>query len=368
MKRTWLSLIGIAGCLVLVLRQAILWPQLREVMSPAVEPSTGRRQRTSSLVVPTASLVERESKCIAGASLRPRHGPSLTLSHSKSRLLVMSTPKGGASLTAQLFFRHLGLLEKALETHPFIHVYRKQWSKDHNDEKKTCRQVCNSQEGWHCFMFVRSPLDRAISAYHHTMRTGIKDNFPELQTVLQISNKSVTLTSFADFLQALHGRAAADVMPQRISSPMDDHFMPQAEYTCQGLPHMHYVPIETATTALQTIAQMNNNNVILNATGLTSGHYVSKSGQELSSLPDASHFPPPPSGSSLPYDAYLQNSTINTLLCSLYCHDIVLYRASCNNHPPVSSWLASSPTAQQICATQLQRIDQVCGKVRNLPR
>ena len=205
---------------------------------------------------------------------------------------------------------------------------------------------------------IRSPLDRDI----HTMRTSIRHKFPELRQQVIINksrNSNITTTtidtaSFADFLQALVQRAAADIGRPRVTSPLDDHFMPQSTYTCRTDDlddgSIYYIPIEAIHPALELLYR--ETRVQLNATGLTSGHYVTKetvsntdsyditngTASASSPLPDLSHAPfAVASGRSLPYDAYFQNTTVNRLLCRLYCNDITLYRYVCS-----ADWLTSS--------------------------
>ena len=264
------------------------------------------------------------------------------------------------------------MLAEAEKYDAFIHKYRKQWRLKHPNETAKCHHICKTQRKsthwygksydpneWACLQLIRSPLDRDI----HTMRTSIRHKFPELRQQVIINksrNSNITTTtidtaSFADFLQALVQRAAADIGRPRVTSPLDDHFMPQSTYTCRTDDlddgSIYYIPIEAIHPALELLYR--ETRVQLNATGLTSGHYVTKetvsnadsydiangsTASASSPLPDLSHAPfALASGRSLPYDAYFQNTTVNRLLCRLYCNDIILYRDVCS-----ADWLTSS--------------------------
>ena len=307
----------------------------------------------------TTASDSTDRKCPAGSALRPRHEPSIKLVDTKGGLRIMSAPKGGASLMAQLFFRRLGLLEQAQDHNNFIHIYRNKWLSENPEERAECRKVCH-MKNWTCVQLIRSPLDRAVSSYIHTMRTQIRRHFPELQAHQKEQQTTVDDASFDDFLRALRRRAAVDIPPhRRIQSRMDDHFMPQSEVICHmSLPHMYYVPIEAIHPSLEQLERRTG--VHLNATGLTSGHYVKKRTPMTDQvIQDVAKVPFPSlkvnkGGVSLPYEAYLQNADVNRLLCSLFCHDIALYRDACT-----ATWL--SLAAQNICDAELERINQVCG-------
>ena len=125
-----------------------------------------------------------------------------------ARRVLLSSPKAGATIAAQLFFRSLGLTEKALAYSPWVHHYKMQFNLRPGGRVDPC-VVCRPGSGWTCVKIVRSPLARVISSYVHIIRHSAQFGLAD--------------STFDTFVRILEDQATA---AQR--SLFDDHFMPQA--------------------------------------------------------------------------------------------------------------------------------------------
>lgn len=342
--------------------------------------------------VPTQQPPKTESRQREQEQCRPQNGSLPPQKHSltmlvdrPTKLVVVATPKGGATLAAQITFRFLNLTDTALSWHSWIHRYRIEvFNKAKDHRRINCAVSCHPGSGWVCVKLVRSPLDRAVSSYLHTMKTRLWKDFLELHEVADEKNKNVSNASFADFVEALQRRAKSGKRSTR-----DDHFMAQAVNDgCDG-GTVRLVPIEAAEAALSLLGE--ETGVKLNTTGLTSAHYVEKGtwerrGQDEDLLDAASDLPFPETRLrgdgrkfkrlDYPYEAFFRNGRLNEVLCRVVCVDLELYALACSAQFRLRSFSSeevegetTSPTdatamatIRDVCSRERKRVLEVCGE------
>jgi len=122
------------------------------------------------------------------------------------------TPKAGCTVATKMFFEHMGLLEEALNYHPWIHRFRANIFYD------KYAQNINPEHIKHKFKVVRNPYDRAISIYLYS---------------IEVYNNPHSFSKFLEFL--LTGKAnskaendRSDYMffhAQLQTKPADDQFI-----------------------------------------------------------------------------------------------------------------------------------------------
>jgi len=279
-----------------------------------------------------------------------------------SKLKLLSTPKGGATVTAQIFLKHFGLMDEALDYASWIHKYRIEvFAKQTNHKITSCDAVCGLP-GWTCAKIIRSPLDRIVSSYIHTMHTEIKRKFPQLKMAVAKSSYSMNTqkttedASFVDFVTAM------DMLrdpPLPRHNLWWDHYIPQSlqNPSCNDHPNIYLLPIEELEEVLAAFA--NETGVIYNATGLISSHYVSnkptRQGKGIDF--DVHNTWNKTKMKTVPYDWYLTNSQLNIKICEIFCEDIFIYAKACS-----STWLQSSQQVQTSCWAERERVISVCGK------
>jgi hypothetical protein len=316
---------------------------------------TGTKQDEDS-VIKTASKEKNGKENVKGDHTKLKCGTGLytmtsdvDLSDAHKKLRIMASPKGGATLATQIMFRKLGLMEKAIAYSPYswIHEYRsKVFMKEH--PLVPCQQSCGSD--WLCIKIVRSPLDRIVSSYIHVMLYKVL-YFPELVATVKLTGKQTEDASFADFVNALVLRGEG----KEARSFADNHFTPQSTLdACDDV--VHLLPTESIEDGLSAI--YNISGVALNATGMSSFHYIVKDkslGEKLEE--DLSHVPFLSRGQvSAPYGAYLRNATLNAEICRLFCNDIALYAKACSSH-----LLRARSETQKVCSTERLRVLSICG-------
>lgn len=283
---------------------------------------------------------------------------SVDLVDFSNKLKIMSTAKGGATVGTQVMFRKIGLMETALAYNPWIHEYRlKVYVPQFKNVTTSSSKLCHRSD-WVCVKLVRSPLDRVVSSYIHTMNTEIKNSMPELEyAVRHFDDKPVDKASFFHFIAALGLR-----LQTHWKTKASDHFLPQTTKD-SDVESIYLVPVETLEDALLALDM--ETGMSLNATGLTSPHYIDKKSTVLRNVQDVSHKNWPTvivdevthEKISPPYDAYLLNATLNRKICQMFCHDIKLYAKACG-----SAWLRRSDATQMVCQAERERLIAVCGK------
>lgn len=255
--------------------------------------------------------------------------------------------------------RHLGLMDNVKDTnnHFMIHRYRtKVLARQPGHRPVGCRETdCQS---WLCIKIVRSIVDRAISSYIHCTRFRKKIPFSTLETLAASRGINSSEASFELFLQSLHTSIRSKVVGYS-----DPHYMLQADTQCDSVEGMNLIPLEALTESLDLINQTRG--VYLNASGLVSAHYISKSSNEkgepdqkhnknVSNLPFSQLFSPD-GKFQFTYDEMFDKPAIKKLFCEIYCHDIELYVQMCQQ-PTIQTNEALS----QVCERERQRLLTIC--------
>ena len=85
--------------------------------------------------------------------------------HKKQNVCVIWQAKAGCTSVNKMFFEEEGLLEEALNYHPWIHNYRMNYSKRPDIKKKKRFATVNKNTKW--IQFTVNPYRRAVSSYIH---------------------------------------------------------------------------------------------------------------------------------------------------------------------------------------------------------
>lgn len=277
-----------------------------------------------------------------------------TLVDPDARRVLLSSPKAGATIAAQLFFRSLGLTEKALAYSPWVHHYKMQFNLRPGGRVDPC-VVCRPGSGWTCVKIVRSPLARVISSYVHIIRHSAQFGLAD--------------STFDTFVRILEDQATA---AQR--SLFDDHFMPQASPCDLEAPPL-LLPLETIDEGILP-AFAEHTGFWMDPRGLESAHYVSRtSTDEATDVQSYSRWVPATDieaatstassadsqrvGRSMSEAAQRLLNTSSKLrrsVCCLYRKDVALYRRAC-----AQDWLLEGcPRCAERCAKEVAELELQC--------
>jgi len=108
------------------------------------------------------------------------------------------TPKCACTTACKMFFHELGLLEDAIEFHPFIHQYRQRVYEPKNPVLTNYLHKKDMIK----FKVVRDPYRRAVSSYVHYMRDAYTaENHPVIAQIKQMTGEEEPNNiSFIDYL------------------------------------------------------------------------------------------------------------------------------------------------------------------------
>ena len=315
--------------------------------------------------------------------VHPHKGPSssASVSDSRTKLMVLSSPKAGATLSMRLMLARFNLTAPAYRygRYPLSYTHTVFDKQPGRAPPTTVEDLslCAPGGGWLCIHLVRSPLDRAISSYIHTLThaDAISLHFTELRGACGRdvpANECQRNASFAEFARALGARART-----RSRSSGDSHFMPQAlgpiadDRSSQGLPGVLRVPIEMMSeadgadcaplVALQPWGLLNTEAAVFGADKKLSHYKV-----HAQATPDGSEDWPfarvaaaAKAKATPTYDSFWGNKSFcrNVVGC-LYAADVALYVASCTD---AASPLRQCAAYRRVCACELARLHSVCG-------
>ena len=136
-----------------------------------------------------------------------------------SKLVILTSPKGGATVTAHLVFEYLSLTEKALATSPWIHNYRASvYDKDPFYKKQNPCEVCKEGSEWTCLFIIRSPADRVVSSFIHVLRTILASRLPGYEDVF---HKDLSFRDYIDVLMQLRRNETVQFADGHHAAPQD---------------------------------------------------------------------------------------------------------------------------------------------------
>jgi len=277
------------------------------------------------------------------------------------KLLLMSSPKAGATLVERLMLARLNLTGEAVRYHDGAYplAYSHAVFQRAKGRMPTAGNLasCAQGTGWLCVDIVRNPLDRAISSYIHTLVNWgpLGSHFQELD-----GNANA---SFAEFAAALARRARNKTSHSRA----ENHFMPQCVPTTRAgalRPDVLYVPVEMLTEpggyACPMLDRVRGTGLAAAeaaAQGDNSRHYMktatsSPSGSEHWSWATVKEAHPIPA-----YDSFWSNTAFcrNVVGC-LYRADVEAYVSACR-----APALETCAAFRSACEVQLGRLRDVCG-------
>ena len=279
------------------------------------------------------------------------------------KLLLISSPKAGATLVERLMLARVNLTGAAMhyKRSPYPLKYSHEVFQKAKGRMPTPGHVASCGGRWLCLAIVRNPLDRAISSYIHTLLywKALGAHFHELR-----GNANA---SFAEFAAALDRRAGKKASRQW--SKGDSHFMPQSVPTNAGALHpgVLYVPIEMLTEpggyACHSLARVRGTDLKAAeaaAQGNNSEHYITKA---TSSPPGSEHwsFAKVRSANNAhatpSYDSFWNNTAFcRHVMGCLYRADVEMYVSACR-----APALETCAAFRSACEVQLGRLRDVCG-------
>ena len=128
-----------------------------------------------SFISPESSYADASNhKCTA----LPNIDSDQMVDHEEKRLMLFAAEgRDYASVTARTFLEKKGLLDEATAYNTDVHKYRLEKFNAETNHKPLAQKVellefCKDPDAL-CFQVIRSPLDRAISSYIHTMRFDV---------------------------------------------------------------------------------------------------------------------------------------------------------------------------------------------------
>lgn len=88
-----------------------------------------------------------------------------TIKDKEHKIILAWSPRAGCSVSCQMMFEHMGILQEALAYHRFIHKYRT--DKYHKDKRFEHPPTSQEMKEWFVFKVIMNPFLRAVSSYHH---------------------------------------------------------------------------------------------------------------------------------------------------------------------------------------------------------
>jgi hypothetical protein len=113
----------------------------------------------------------------------------------KNNIIMDWSAKAGCTTAVKMFFKHLGILEKALEYDPWIHEYRiKIFSLENPVGIKDLEN-----KSYYKFKVVRNPFARTVSSYIHAMKYTYEKN--KIMSILKKKSNNISFSEFVKYLE-----------------------------------------------------------------------------------------------------------------------------------------------------------------------
>ena len=124
----------------------------------------------------------------------------MILVNKENNLMVGWTPKCACTTVCKMFFSEIGLLDEALDFHPFIHQYRQ---RVYEPKHPILTNYFNDKNILK-FKVVRNPYRRVVSSYVHYMRDEYtENNHPIINQLKRIGHEEPNNITFIDYLNYL---------------------------------------------------------------------------------------------------------------------------------------------------------------------
>jgi len=273
-----------------------------------------------------------------------------------SKLVILTSPKGGATVTAHLVFEYLSLTEKALATSPWIHTYRTtMYDKDPFYKKQNPCEVCKEGSEWTCLFIIRSPADRVVSSFIHVLRTILAPRLPGYEDVF---HKDPSFRDYIDVLMQFRRNETLQFDDRHHAGPQDiTHHCNDDESL-----DIKYVAVEFLDDGLRAFSNATGNRFGSNtsASSFTSPHYVEQyaAANETLFTKDITQTPfsllKSRQGAYPSYDSFFGHVDLNRdIFCCLFDDDLAMYQRTCTQ-----SWLVQRcPTCEARCWREVARLN-----------
>jgi len=161
----------------------------------------------------------------------------------RNKIVLLWSAKAGCTFAIKWIFRHMGLLQKALAYHPWVHRYRRDVFYATDDCKAAIADLCASPSSYRIVKVVRDPFRRAVSSYVHAVRHS--HEYPDLLGYFSADQAKPTFT-FREFVRYL---ATIDLEDSDIhyrvqTHPLERQFLPASmfllhlEHSMESMPKL----------------------------------------------------------------------------------------------------------------------------------
>jgi hypothetical protein len=177
----------------------------------------------------------------------------------KQRVLLLASPKAGITSVTKWAFHNLGLMETALQYHPWVHRYRTEVYVQQQNVRIAFRRALEAGN-WTVYKVVRNPYDRLVSSFHHAIKHSVLPQPPVPPSAI---------THFQAFLQHLQSH---------INQPIDPHLGLQKSVYEAVIPGLRpqVLWLDNLEAHLQDLCQLHNFPVAFSAAMAESKHNAQK--------------------------------------------------------------------------------------------
>lgn len=179
--------------------------------------------------------------------------------NAQHKLIVGFTPKAACTVAAKLFFQHIGLLDEALQFHPFIHKYRQQYFPKNPVTVQDFKNPENVS-----IKFVRNPYTRAISGFVHCVKNSVYRD--EICTKFKLNQlNQLTFKQYLQYIADLNLYSCDPHLGLQKLKKEDEVFQYQS-----------IVQIENLHSDIASIIKQTNRNFQINEQIINSVHHTPK--------------------------------------------------------------------------------------------
>ena len=232
----------------------------------------------------------------------------------KNKVIMDWTAKAGCTVCVKMFFRNMGILQKALD-YSIKHRQRK-WVHDYRPEfYKTNRVTKEDLEDTSYFKFkvVRNPYSRVISSYIFAMKAQYADE--DIKKVLKLKTKDISFAQFIIYLSKID-----------LKTCNQHHELQKKLYEKITNPFDYIARLENINEEIKNINKLARTN--FNLEGLSSHHYASINNDVQKNV---SHEPWSKIQDQIPNYKYFYTQELIEKVGKIYKEDIEEYGYSFND-------------------------------------